>query len=345
MRPRRRNAPHAREIADMKKFLSLFLAVWMSLNVCVLSAGAETQAPEADAVFAAAGAGDVVELIVYDLLKIRTDPLARVCYTIEIFFQNQFCNYDASKPITFCDVQSNVAAVCRPHAAENRVLDLYTPDGRFGVTLDPTRLYFLTIPEGAYTTDDGILSGAYSGEYTGVYLAGAQPFYTVLSPGIREFYALQYDETHLYTGRLHVSGCYDTAKTNLPCIRLYRIDGDKRVLLGAYSIREFSKKSGARIAFDGVEIDKYKSYVLRVCFGTFTGPQNVVNDNFDYPVSGKKLLNLREDYPALDLLIRWFGAGHRVLKVVLTVLKVLSFLKIIDKALYNDIDKYISDRK
>ncbi len=329
----------------MKKLLSFILAVWMGLSVCVLTCGAATGVPDADAAFAEARPGETVDLIVYDLLKLDVDAESNVCRAIVIFFQNQFCNYDASKEIVFLDDREQIAAVCKPRRDDNRKLDLYTPNGDYGVRLDPTALYYLVIPEGAYYTDDGILCSAYRGAYDGVNLTANYQRYDVRPLGIQEYFAVQYDETRLYAGGIRVATVFDTCKTGIISVILYRVDGKRLIEAGAFAITSFDRKKGAKIDFGGVEIDKYAPYILHVNFGTFTDGDKVVNAHTDYAVSGKKLLNLREDYPGIDMLIKLFGADHWTLKAVLAVMKALSTIKLIDKALYNDINKYISDRK
>ena len=322
----------------MKKTLSFVLAVWMSLSVLAFSGGALDTSAEAKP-------GETQELIVYDLLKLDADREKSICRAVEIFFQNQFRNLDASKQIRLSDGRGQLAAVCMPRDSNNRAFDLYAPDGSYGVTLDPATLYFLTIPEGTYFTDDGILSAAFCGEYDGVYLTSNVGRYDVRTLGVQNFFAVKYDETHLYTGRIRVATAFEKCKTDRVSVLLYRRDGDEAVKVGEYRIVSFDRKKGAEIDFGGVKIDKYASYYLHIRFGTFTGPDKIIGDNTDYDVSGKKLLNLREDYPAIDMLIKWFGADHWTLKAIVTVLKVLSKLKLVDTALYKDVDKYISDRK
>ena len=327
----------------MKKILSLVLAVWMSLCVCVPTCCALAGA-DADA-FAEAKPGEAVDLIVYDLLKLDVDPAENTCRAIVLYFQNQFRFYDPSKQIVFLDGWDQVAAVCVPRGDDNRKLDLYAPDGSYGVTFDPTALYYLTSPEGAYYTYDGVLCSALRKAYDGVTLTGNAQRYDVRPLGIQEFFAVQYDEKHLITGGIRVATVFNTCKTGLESVILYRVDGKKQIKVGAYAIESFDRSKGARIDFGGVEIDKYASYNLHVNYGTFTDGGVVVNEHTDYAVSGRKLLNLREDYPAVDMLIKMFGADHWTLKAVVTVLNLLSKVKLVNSALAKDVEKYISERK
>ena len=312
----------------MKKWFSLLLAL---LTLCsVLTVCVSAAEPQ--------------KLIVYDLLKHDADASANTCRTIEIFFQNQFHNYDSSKEITFRTAEGKTVAVCKPYADNNRKFDLYTPDGNFGVQLDPTRLYYLTIPEGAYYTDDGTICAAYQGEYNGVYLSDNGTTYTVADLGISEFLATNVSGGKLYAGKIRINLIFDSFRAGNKAVTLYRKNGEKYEAVGVYAVTAYQKGT-AEISFGGVEIDRYASYKLHVDYGTFTCGKTMVNAHSEYALTGKKLLGQREDYPSIDLLIRWFGAEHWTLKAITTVLNVLSRIKLVDRALYNDVRSYIGAGK
>ena len=312
----------------MKKVMSLCLAVLLAFSALFLSvSAAETQ-----------------KIHVYDLLKYDADGSTGVCRTIEIYFENQYENYDSAKTITFQKADGTLIANCVPKADNNRKFDLYAPDGSFGVVMNPTALYYLVIPEGAYYTDSGILNAAYRGEYNGIYLSNMDKTFSTGDLGITNFLAGKVVDGKLYDGKLLVGAAFDTLTGGKNSVLLYKIVDGKDVLVGSYSITAY-KSGRADVDFGGVEIDRFAQYKLHVQYGTFLSNGKVINAHSDYALSGKKLLGLAENYPAIDLLIEWFGAGHWTLKAVTTVLKVLSFVKLVDKALYNDIDQYIRVRK
>ena len=310
----------------MKKVISLCLAMLLACGVLTVGASAASK-----------------PIHVYDLLKYDADSSTNVCRTIGIFFENQYTRYDETKPITFENASGTIVANCVPRADNNRMLDLYTPDGRFGVALNPTLLYYLVIPEGAYSAENGDCNAAYRGEYNGVYLSNAGKTFTTTDLGISNFLAGKVVETKLYSGKLLVSAAYDTLLHGKDCVLLYKIVNSKDTLIGIYSVSAY-KSGRADIDFGGVEIDRYASYKLHVQYGTFYGG-STINAHSDYLLSGKKLLGLAENYPALDLLIEWFGANHWTLEAVTTALKALAYVRLVDKALYNDVRDYIRARK
>lgn len=317
-------------VTDMKKCLALLLALVTALSVLTV----------------AVTAADTEPLLVEDLLKLDTDADTGVCRTIEIFIQRQFRHYDSTKEITFCDAYGNTAAICRPHADNICLLDLYTPEGDFGVRIDPTRLYYLIVPEGAYYTDDGVLCEAYRGEYNGVFLSDRSRDYTVADLGIDDFLATHVRGRTLFAGRIRISRAFDSYRpVNTAVTLLRRIAGtEDYAVVCVCPVTDF-RKGSADVNFGGVEIDRYASYKLRVDYGTFFGPKQTVNGSSEYVLSGKRLLGLREDYPAIDLLIRWFGADHPILKDVTNVLDFLARIGLADKALVRDVKEYISARK
>ena len=312
----------------MKRTLSLILAL-----LTVFSASSFTVC-----------AAEPQPLLVYDLLKYDTDSASDVCRTVEVYFQRQMRNLDRTKQITFRTADDTVVAVCVPYADNNRKYDLYTPDGRFGVVLDPARLYFLTIPQGAYFTDDGIVCAAYRGEYNGVYLTSNDAAYTVCDLGVSEFLATSFKDKQLFSGRISVNPVFTTQRYTESAVTLYRKDGDGYEKVRVCTVVSM-KKNSVDLGFGGVEIDQYASYKLHVDYGAFTDGKRTVNGHSDYVLSGKKLLGKRETYPAVDLLIGWFGADHWTLKAVTTVLDVLSKIKLVDKALAKDVKDYISAKK
>lgn len=313
----------------MKKLLSLLLACLMAFSVLSI----------------AAGAADTMPMELYDLLKYDVDANEGICRTVAIFFRNQLKNYDSTKQIAFLNEDGSVAAVCKPHSDNNRILDLYTPDDVFGVKLDPTRLYFFTVEEGAYYTDDGIPNTAYRGEYNGVTLTSTDTKYTVKDLGIYNFIATKYDETKLYAGKLLISPEYTDYLPGNNTVTLYKVDSKTSTAIGTYHIIAY-KNGVAEISFgnEGVEINKFDSYKLHVEYGSFIG-KSLICDHSEYALTGKKLLNQREDYPALDLLINLFGANHKIISFIPKVLNILAKIKLVDSALSKDIEKYIKAKQ
>lgn len=322
-------------VNNVKKAISLILILITALSVLSATAFAVQTQP----------------LLVYDLLKHDTDSATHTCRTVEIFFQRQMKNYDSDKEITFRTFDDKTVAVCRPHSDNICKLDLYTPGGDFGVVLDPTRQYYLTIPEGAYYTDDGILCAAYKGAYTGVHLSGSDSVFSIADLGISDFLATNVSDSKLYAGRIRISSAFDGLRAANKAVTLLRKTGvnkstgkDVYEAIGLYTVTAL-RKGSADISFDGVTIDRYADYKLEVDYGTFMAGKTTVNGRSEYKLSGKKLLGLRENYPMIDLLIEWFGADHWLLKAVTTVLQVLASVKLVDKALYNDVDAYIKAHK
>lgn len=312
----------------MKKGLSLLLAVLTVLSVLTVSVSASEPEP----------------LLVYDTLKYDADAQTRTCRTIEILFQAHLSCYDDTKEITIRDAQDEIVAVCKPYADNNRKFDLYTPDGVFGVRFDPVRLYYLTIPAGTYYADKDYPCAAYCGEYTGVFLTNTGDYYTITGLGISDFLATDMSDNILYAGRLRFSAKFTTLLCPEKSVKLLRKDGDYYVTVGVYPIASF-RRGRADVAFDGVEIDRYATYKLRVNYGTFSSGSTTINGHSEYVLSGKRLLGLRENYPAIDLLIKWFGADHWTLKAVATVLGILAKIKLVDSDLADDIKHYIDMRK
>lgn len=314
----------------MKKALSVLLAM---LFVC-------------SALTVAVHAAPTEAIHVYDLLKHDADSKTGMCRTIEIFFEIQFKHYDVSKTITFQTADGTVVANCVPRSDNNHMMDLYTPDGQFGAVLDPTRLYYLMIPEGAYFTDIGILNAEYCGEYNGIYLSDMADKYSSRDLGITNFLAGQTEGKKLFHGKLLFSSSFASMLQNKDVVLLYRIEDGKDILVGTFSFSTSGFKAGlAEITFGGVEIDQYASYKLHVQYGAFLAGTSVVNAHSDYLLSGKKLLGLSESYPVIDFLIAAFGADHWTLTAVDYILKALTFIKVVDKALYNDVKAYIKARK
>ncbi len=319
----------------MKKALSLMLAVLTVFSVLTVSVSA----------------AEPIKLIVEDLLKHDTDTDTYVCRTVEIFIQRQFRSYDSSKEITFRTANDKVAAVCKPYPDNICKFDLYTPDGKFGVTLDPTRLYYLTIPEGAYRTEDGTPNAAYRGAYDGVHLSDNDDVWSVIDLGISEFFAMNVAGNKLYTGRIYIDLSFENYRVgNLAVTLLRKTGADKNTgkaqfeVVGAYPVTAF-RQGSADVTFGGVEIDRYSAYELHVEYGTFFGRYKTINGNSKFALSGKTLLGQREVYPALDLLIRWFGAEHWTVKTVVTALDLLSKVRLVDKALAKDVKDYVNARK
>ena len=322
-------------VNHVKKAISLILAVLTALSVLSATAFAAQTQP----------------LLVYDLLKHDTDSATHTCRTVEIFFQQQMKNFDSAKEITFRTSDDKTVAVCRPHSDNIRMLDLYTPGGEFGVVLDSAKQYYLTIPEGAYYTDDGILCAAYKGAYNGVHLSDNDAAFSIADLGISEFLATNVSGNKLFAGRIRISNAFDGLRAANKAVTLLRKTGvnkttgkDVYEAIGTYTVTAL-RKGSADISFDGAVIDRYADYKLEVNFGTFMAGKTTVNGRSEYALSGKKLLGLREDYPVIDLLIRWFGADHRVLKAVTTALRILASVNLVDKALYNDVDAYIKAHK
>ncbi len=319
----------------MKKALSLLLALLTVFSVLTVFVSAAATTP----------------LIVADLLKHDADAGTNVCRTVEIFIQRQFSHYDSAKQITFRTADDQIVAVCEPYADNICKFDLYTPGGDFGVVLDPSRLYYLTIPEGAYYTDSGVLCAAYRGEYNGVYLSDNDTVYSVVDLGISAFLATNAADGRLYAGKIRISAAFDSFRAANKAVTLLRKTGvnqktgkEAYEVVGTYAVTAF-RKGSADVAFGGVEIDRYASYKLHVDFGTFTSGQTTVNDRSEYVLSGKKLLGLREDYPVIDLLVNWFGADHRIVRAIVTTLNVLSEIKLVDPALAKDVKDYVNAKK
>lgn len=314
----------------MKKILSLLLACLMAFSVLTV----------------AASAADTIPMEVYDLLKHDVDSNAGICRTISIYFRNQLVNYDSTKQIAFLNEDGTVAAVCKPHAENNRILDLYTPDGStFGVKFNPTRLYYLNVEEGAYCTVDGIPNAAYKGEYNGVVLTSADKKYTIRDLGIQNFIATKYDDTHVYAGKLLISSAFTDYLPGNNSVTLYKVDGSKITEVGTYHFTGY-KNGMADIDFgaDGTEINKFDSYKLRVKYGSFIG-KDLICDHSEFALSGKRLLNQREDYPVIDFLMELFGKDHKIISFIPKILNVLATIKLIDKALSKDIEKYIKAKQ
>lgn len=312
----------------MKKGLALLLAVLTAFSLLAVPVSASEPEP----------------LLVYDTLKYDADAATRTCRTIEILFQAHLCNYDGTKEITIRTAEDEVAAVCKPYPDNSRMFDLYTPDGIFGVAFDPARLYYLTIPEGTYYANNGNPCAAYRGEYTGVFLSNTKGIYTISDLGISDFLPTDMSDGRLFAGRLRISTKYTVLMRPENSVELLRVDGDKYVSAGVFPITAF-RSGRADVTFGGVEIDRYATYVLCVKYGTFSDGKTTINGHSDFALSGKRLLGLRENYPAIDLLIKWFGADHWILKAVTTVLDVLAKIKLVDKDLANDVKNYINARK
>lgn len=312
----------------MKKTLSLLLALLTAFSVLTVSVSAMETEP----------------LVVFDLLKHDTDTNTRTCRTVEIQMQRQMNHCDSSKQITFQTAQDQIVAVCKPYADNICKYDLYAPDGSFGVSLDPVRLYYLHIPEGAYYTDGGVPCAEYVGECRGVTLTSTEGVYTVADLGLTEFLATNFADSTLYAGRIRIDLKFDTYTGINRDVTLYHKKDGEYEKVGVYPITSF-KKGSADITFGGVEINRYDAYILHVDYGTFTDSRKTLNGHCDYPVSGKKLLGQREDYPALDLLLRWFGPDHWTIKAILTVLNVLAKIKLVDADFATDIKNYIKATK
>ena len=319
----------------MKKVLSLMLAVLTAFSALSISVSAT----------------EPIGLIVEDLLKHDTDTDTYMCRTVEILIQRQFRSYDSTKEITFRTANDAVAAVCKPYPDNICKFDLYTPDGSFGVRLDPTRLYYLTIPEGAYRTDDGTPNAAYRGAYDGVHLSDNDNVWSVLDLGISEFLAMNVAGNKLYTGRISIGMSFENYRVgNLAVTLLRKTSTDKNTgkarfeVIGAYPVTAF-RQGSADVSFGGVEIDRYSAYELHVEYGTFFGSYKTVNADSKFALSGKALLGQREVYPAIDLLIRWFGAEHWTVRTIVTALDLLSKIKLVDKALAKDVKDYVNAKK
>ena len=319
----------------MKSAFKRIVAFTLSL---VLAFSVLTTAASAEAV--------TEQLIVYDLLKHDVDPGTNTCKTIEILFQRQFKNLNVEKEIAFLDEDGKTFAVCVPHEDSINKYDLYNADKSVhGVVFDPTKLYFLTIPEGTYVTDDGVLNAEYKGEYNGVTIT-SNSNYKIKDLEIANFIATEYKDNMLYKGKILFPAAFKYYASGNNKVSLYVKDGDAYTLIGDYKFSNATSGS-ATIDFgkDGVQLDKYANYKLKVEYASIYGDDKLICDHSEYTLSGKKLLGLREDYPWLDLLISWFGADHWTVEAVVTVLEVLSKIKLVDSALYNDIKNYVNAKK
>ncbi len=315
-----------------KRITSLILSVIMAFSILTVAVSAESTLDGLD---------------LYDILKHDVDPDNNVCKTIEVMFQKQFTNYNADKEIVFLDEAGNTFAVCVPRSDNNRIYDLYSPDNSVpGVTFSPNRLYFLCIPEGAYSTDNGVINAEYKGEYNGVYITSNSENYTIKDLGISNFIATNYKDNILYEGKILFPAEFKALSPANNSITLYVKSGNAFAEIGKYSFKSASA-GNATVNFgaEGIELDKYATYKFFVEYASITGDDNLLCDHSEYVLSGKKLLGLREDYPWLDLLISWFGADHWTVEAVVTVLEVLSKIKLVDSALYNDIKNYVSSKK
>ena len=307
-----------------KRIFSLTLSLIMAFSVLTLAASAESE---------------LEELIVYDLLKFDVDPETDTCRTIEVFFQNQFVNYDTTKDIVFLDEAGEIFAVCVPHTDKLKMYDLYSPDkSTFGVKFSPSRLYYLVIPEGAYYTNNGVLNAEFKAEYDGVNITSNNDNYTITDLGISNFLPTKYTGNILYKGKILFASSFKKYSPSNNTVILSIKDGNEYKALGTYHIID-CKTGSATIDFgkDGIEIDKYATYKIFVEYASITGDDNLLCAHSEYVLTGKKLIGLREDYPWLDLLISWFGADHWTVKAIVTILEVLSKIKLVDEALYKDI--------
>ncbi len=316
----------------LKRAISLILSVITAFSILTVAVSAESIPDELD---------------VYDLIKYDVDPDSNTCKTIEVFFQKQFTDYNAEKEIVFLDEDGNKFAVCVPHSDNNRKYDLYSPDKSvLGVSFTPSRLYFLCIPEGAYSTTNGIINAEYKGEYNGVYITSNSDNYTITDLGISNFIPTNYKDNVLYEGKILFPSSFKNYAPSNNSVTLYVKSGNAFTAIGTYKFIAASA-GNATIDFgkDGVELDKYATYKIFVEYASLIGDNNLLCDHSEFVLSGKKLLGLREDYPWLDLLISWFGADHWTVKAVVTVLEVLSKIKLVDSALYNDIKNYVNSKK
>lgn len=316
-----------------KRIVAFTLSLVLAFSVLTVASSAEGE--------------NLVELSLYDLLKFDVDPKTNTCKTIEVFFQLQFKTYNSDKEIVFLDENRNTFAVCVPREDNIRMYDLYSPDKTvFGVEFDPTRLYFLSVPEGAYTTEDGYNNSAYEGEYNGVTITGNSENYNIADLEIANFIATEYKDNMLYKGKILFPSKFNAYAASNNSISLYVVSGNTSTLIGTYKFVSATSGS-ATIDFgkDGVQLDKYATYKFHVEYASIYGDDNLICDHSEYVLSGKKLLGLREDYPWLDLLISWFGADHWTVEAVVTVLEVLSKIKLVDGALYNDIKNYVKAKK
>lgn len=275
-----------------------------------------------------AGYDPLANLYVYDIYKVSYDADNLICYTIAVMFSVQFRNCNSTVRIEILGESGDPVAYCMPRTGDINIFDVYTAStDEFGVKLRAEREYTLVIPEGAFYTDEGRGCNEYRHVFTGIDLSGANYNYIVKDLGMKSFFPTKYTENVLYKGKLYfdpVFELYDDDNCTVILSLVTTKDGKKvYTKVAEATVLSLDNKGCAELSFGdaGVAIDKYAQYRITVSYASFYNYENTFCAESVYDLSGKKLLKLREDYPFIDLLVKWFGKKSTVIDVVLTVLE------------------------
>ncbi len=318
-----------------KKLTALLLALLM-----IFSIGAMT-----------ASAANVQDLWVYDIYKSSVDASSRTLYSLLVYFANQFSNYNSSIKLQLLDESGNVCAYGIPKTNNINSIDFYAnPAGTYGVTLDTAHEYTFVIPEGAFYTGSGILGAEYTKIFTGTDLCGANSEFKINDLGISSYFATKFTEDIAYRGKITFSSDFVSTDADNCTITLAKKavkDGKPVYTEGAKATVFYfdGDKHCAELSFgnEGVKIDKYESYTIIVRYASFYNEEyKIYCAESVYDLSGKKLLKIREDYPFFDFLVELLGKDHKIIDVILTIMKYASKIKLVDSAYYNDVKKYIA---
>lgn len=270
----------------------------------------------------------LANLYVNDIYKVSYDADELICYTIAVMFSVQFRNYNSSVKIEILGESGDPVAYCVPRADDVNMFDIYTVSTDvFGVKLRAEREYTLVIPEGAFYTDEGRGCNEYRHIFTGVDLSGANYNYIVKDLGMKTFFPTKYTENVLYKGKLYFDAAFELYDDDNCTVILSLVttkDGKKvYTKVAGAAVLSLDGKGCAELSFGdaGVTIDKYAQYRLTVSYASFYNDENTFCAESVYDLSGKKLLKLREDYPFIDLLVKWFGKDSTVIDVLLTILE------------------------
>lgn len=130
-----------------------------------------------------------------DILKVKTDPANNKLYTLGVYYNVRFKNFNPDYPILLLDKWDNPVAMGIPRTGDEFIVDFFDMKQNAGVTLKLGMMYTVYIQTGTFYSLDGYDSAACSRKLTGATLTGNDNNYTIKDLGITSYLSTSYNQT------------------------------------------------------------------------------------------------------------------------------------------------------